>query len=138
MLKHKSTFKKMGALAPFFCSYRSWPFFCPLATGGAQISLLKIKSMIPQPTIRRNLLLKEYEIKETPTGEQTTFSIKFVKKDGSLVFLPRAVACGLSINMKENRMRGVIPVDIQNDSIGHVTPVHIDGIVCWNGKKVKI
>lgn len=86
--------------------------------------------------IRRNLVLKEYEAKETPDGKQTTFSIKFVKKDGELVFMPRAVASGLPFNMKNNRMRGVLPVDERGDSAGHVTPVHIDGIVEWNGFKV--
>lgn len=89
-------------------------------------------------TIRRNLALKEYEIKETPEGKQVTFSIKFVKKNGELVFLPHAVAAGLKMNMKENRMRGALPVDINNESVGHVTPFHIDGIVEWNGKKVKM
>ena len=89
-------------------------------------------------TIRRNLVLKEFEIKETPDGRQVTFSIKFVKKNGELVFLPRAVACGLKMNMKDNRMRGAIPVDPENNSIGHVTPFHIDSIVQWNGKKVKM
>jgi hypothetical protein len=38
--------------------------------------------------IRRNIALKEYEIKETPEGEQVTFSIKFVKRSGELVFYP--------------------------------------------------
>jgi len=42
-------------------------------------------------TNRRNLALKEYEIKETPDGKQTVFSIKFVKKNGEVVFIPRAV-----------------------------------------------
>lgn len=94
--------------------------------------------MAEQKTIRRNLALKEYEIKETPGGKQVTFSIKFVKKNGELVFMPRAVAAGLNMNMKDNRMRGVIPVDINNESIGHVTPFHIDGMVEWNGNKVKM
>ena len=61
--------------------------------------------------IRRNLALKEYEIKETPNGKQVTFSISFVKKNGELVFIPRAVAAGLPFNGKDNRMRGVLPVD---------------------------
>jgi hypothetical protein len=89
-------------------------------------------------TIRRNLALKEYEIKETPSGRQVVFSIKFVKKNGELVFLPRAVAAGLKMDMKQNRMRGAIPVDSDNNAIGHVTPFHIDGITEWNGKKVKM
>lgn len=87
-------------------------------------------------TIRRKLALKEYEAKETPNGKQTTFSIKFVKKDGELVFIPRAVATGLPFNIKNNRMRGVLPVDERGESAGHITPVHIDGLVEWNGLKV--
>jgi hypothetical protein len=94
--------------------------------------------MVKIETIRRNLALKQYEVKETPDGKQVAFSIKFVKKNGELVFIPRAVAAGLRMDMKQNRMRGVLPVDIDNESAGHVTPVHIDGIVEWNGKKVKM
>lgn len=88
--------------------------------------------------IRRNIALKEYEIKETPEGEQITFSIKFVKRSGELVFYPMAVAAGLRFNMKDNRMRGVLPVDQDKRASGHVTPVHIDGIVEWNGHKIKL
>ena len=89
-------------------------------------------------TIRRNLALKEYEVKETPNGKQVTFSIKFVTKKGEIIFIPRAVAAGLKFNMKDNRMRGVLSVDAKDEAIGHVTPVHIDGIIEWNGKKIKM
>jgi len=89
-------------------------------------------------TIRRNLALKEYECKETPDGKQTAFSIRFVKKNGECVFIPRATAVGLPFNGKDNRMRGVLPVDSDNNASGHVTPVHIDGIIEWNGKKIKL
>ena len=89
-------------------------------------------------TIRRNLVLKELEIKESPEGKQTVFSIKFIKKDGELVFVPMAVAAGLKMNMKENRMRGILPVDSSGTATGHVTPVHIDGIIMWNGSKVRM
>ena len=89
-------------------------------------------------TIPRNLVLKEYEIKETPDGKQVTFSIKFIKKNGELAFIPRAVAAGLPFNGKNNRMRGVLPIDSDNNASGHVTPVHIDGIIEWNGKKIKL
>ena len=89
-------------------------------------------------TIRRNLVLKELEIRETPEGKQIIFSIKFVKKDGELVFIPRAVATGLKMNMKENRMRGVLPVDENGNAFGHVTPVHIDSLIEWNGKKIRM
>jgi len=89
-------------------------------------------------TIRRNLVLKELEIKETPEGKQIVFSLKFVKKDGELVFMPHAVAAGLKMNMKKNRMRGVLPVDSQGNACGHVTPVHIDSLIEWNCKKVRM
>lgn len=94
--------------------------------------------MAEKQSIRRNLALKEYEIKETPDGKQVTFSIRFVKKNGELVFIPRAVAAGLPFNGKNNRMRGFLPVDSDNNASGHITPVHIDGIIEWNGKKVKL
>jgi hypothetical protein len=89
-------------------------------------------------TIRRNIALKEYEIRETPDGHQVVFSIKFVKKNGELVFIPQAVAAGLRFSLKDNRMRGVLPVDAMGKSFGHITPVHIDGLVEWNGKKVRM
>ena len=89
-------------------------------------------------SIRRNLALKEYELKETPEGKQVTFSIRFVKKNGVLVIMPRAVAAGLQFNEKDNRMRDVLPVDSDNNTSGHVTPVHIDGMIEWNGKKIKL
>lgn len=87
-------------------------------------------------TIRRVHLLKEYDIKETPAGRQVVFSIKFVKENGELVFLPRAVASGLRFNSTAFRMRGVLPVDMDMQAAGHVYPVNIDLIVEWNGKKV--
>jgi hypothetical protein len=89
-------------------------------------------------TIRRNLLLKEYDIKELPTGKQPVFSLKFVKNNGELVFMHRAVACGLSQNMITNRLRGFIAVDAANDGIGHPTPVNIDAIIEWNGMRVQL
>jgi hypothetical protein len=88
--------------------------------------------------IYRNVALKEYDVKETPDGKPITFSIKFVKKNGELVFIPRALAAGLRFNVKDNRMRGVLPVDMNNEPSGHVTPVHIDGLIEWNGKKIKM
>ena len=88
--------------------------------------------------IRRNLVLKQYEAKETPDGKQTVFSIKFVKKDGELVFMPHAVAAGLKMNMKENRMRGVLPVDENGNACGHVTPVNINSLIEYNGIKVRM
>ncbi len=86
--------------------------------------------------IRRNLMLREYDMKETPAGKQTTFSIKFIKQNGEVVFMPRAVACGLTANMSQNRIRGVLPIDLEGNKISHPTPVSIDAIIEWNGMDV--
>ncbi len=45
-------------------------------------------------TINSNLVLKEYEIKETPEDNKVVFSIKFVKKNGELAFMLRAAVAG--------------------------------------------
>lgn len=87
-------------------------------------------------TIKRNYVLREYDIKETPQGKQVVFSIRFIKANGESVFLPRAVASGLPYSLAENRMRGVVAVDLQGNKIGHVYPVSIDLITEWNGLKV--
>jgi hypothetical protein len=87
-------------------------------------------------SIRRNYALREYDIKETPQGRQQIFSIKFLKKNGELVFLPKAVASGLPFNMKDNRMRGVVAIDGKGDKMGHIYPVNIDLILEWNGKQI--
>lgn len=87
-------------------------------------------------SIRRNVALREYDIKETPSGRQVCFSIKFFKKNGEVVFLPRAVASGLPYSLKDNRLRGVVAVDSKGDKIGHVYPVNIDLITEWNGKQI--
>jgi len=81
-------------------------------------------------------MLREFDIKETPDGKQTVFGIKFIKNNGELVFMPRAVACGLKQNMSKNRLRGVLPINAQGESISHPTPVNIDAITEWNNMKV--
>lgn len=88
--------------------------------------------------ILRVQALREMDIKETPYGKQVVFSIKFIKKDGEIVFLPRAVAAGLRFNMNINRYRAVQPVDSENNSNGHVYPVHIDDIIEFNNNIVKL
>lgn len=88
--------------------------------------------------ILRATALRQMDIKETPDGKQVFFSIKFEKKDGSLVFLPRAVITGLRFNMKKNRFRGVISVDEKGNPNSHVYPVHIDNIHEFNQQTVKL
>lgn len=87
-------------------------------------------------SIRRNVALREYDVKETPSGRQVIFSIKFTKKNGEVIFLPRAVASGLPYSLKDTRHRGVVAVDAAGDKVGHVYPVNIDLIIEWNGKQI--
>ena len=89
-------------------------------------------------TIRRKVVLAEYDVKQLPNGKQPVFSLKFIKTNGELVFMPRAVSCGLTANMSSNRLRGFVPVDLNGDKIGHPTPVSIDAITEWNGALVII
>jgi hypothetical protein len=89
-------------------------------------------------SIRRHHALREYDVKETPAGKPVVHSLKFVKKNGELVFLPRAIACGLPFDVKSNRMRGFQPVDIYGNNAGHINPVHIDGLIEWNGLTVTL
>ncbi|MEG0796421.1 MAG: hypothetical protein RR397_07980 [Odoribacter sp.] len=90
-------------------------------------------------TIRRRTVLQELDIKENPrTGDQIVFSIQFDKLNGERVFYPRAVSCGLNMNLSTNRMRGVVAVDKRGDAIGHPVPVGIDRIIRFNGLEVSL
>jgi hypothetical protein len=88
--------------------------------------------------IKRSVVLKEMDIKTKPDGSSVKFSIGFLKENGEYVFIPRAVACGLNMQMKKNKFRGVLPVDIHDKTAGHPTPVHIDSIISFNNQTVKI
>ena len=88
--------------------------------------------------IKRAQALREMEIKETPDGKQQTFSILFEKKNGEIVFLPKAVPAGLRFNMKKHRFRGVVPVDENGDATDHIYPVNIDNIHEFNKNQVKL
>lgn len=44
-------------------------------------------------------------------------------------------SCQTSFNAKDNCMRGVLPIDNDNNALGHVTPLYIDGIIEWNDKR---
>lgn len=88
--------------------------------------------------ILRAQALREMEIKETPQGKQKTFSIKFIKKNGEIVHLPKAVATGLKFDMKEHGFRGAVAVDNKYNPISHVYPIHIDNIIEFNNATVKL
>ncbi|MFA6128791.1 MAG: hypothetical protein WC699_15940 [Bacteroidales bacterium] len=86
--------------------------------------------------IRRNTMLKALDIKEGPGGEQITFSMVFIQKDGQRVFVPRGVAVGLPYSLTVNRLRGVLPIDAAGNKAGHVYPVSIDNILEFNSLEV--
>lgn len=88
-------------------------------------------------TIRRNQVLDELDIRTLPDGRKRIFSIKFVTKEGKLIFLPQAYACGAGkMNNKQFRMRGIQPCDCKGNPEYHPYPVCIDNILQYNGKKV--
>lgn len=86
--------------------------------------------------MKRHEVLKQLNVKETPDGKPLAFSIKFRSKKGELIFVPAAIACGLRMDMKKNRMRGIQPVGRDFSPAGHPIPMSIDLIVEFNGKKV--
>ena len=81
-------------------------------------------------------MLRELDVKETPNGKQTAFSVVFVSQSGQRIFLPRAVSCGLPYSLKTHRLRGLLPVDSHGDKSGHVYPVSIDNILEYNSMEV--
>ncbi len=90
-------------------------------------------------TITRRQLLDELDIRTLPTGRNRVFSIKFVTKEGKLIFFPQAYACGAGkMNNKVFRVRGIQPCDCQGtpDPGTHVYPVRIYNIIKYNGKTV--
>ncbi len=90
-----------------------------------------------QPTIKLSTVLAELDENVLPDGKQKTFSIKFIKKNGELVFFKRAVKTGLNkVNLKARYLKGVLPVDESGQALSHPTPVVIWNIVGFNGKKV--
>ena len=103
---------------------------CPFFPAPDGVFLFKTIEM------RRTDVLKELDFTEDPRGNAVVFSIKFRTKKGELVYLPRAVAAGLRMDMAKNRMRGVQPVDEKGNRLGHPTPMSIERIVEFNGQKV--
>lgn len=72
------------------------------------------------------------------SGSQSYFSIQFYKNNGELVSLQRARTCGLKMNMKDHRKRGVQMVDDHGNAVGHIYPVCIDNIRLFNNIRVII
>ena len=59
--------------------------------------------MAVMQSIRRNLALKELEAKDTPDGKQVAFPMKFVTKNGAIVFI-----CGAIQNFEDFPLEIVI------------------------------
>ena len=87
-------------------------------------------------TIRRADALREMETREDQYGHRVLYSVQFYKKNGEVVYLSHAYTCGLKMNMKERRMRGIQPCDSAGNKIGHSYAVSIDFLRMFNGKKV--
>lgn len=93
--------------------------------------------MRQKPTkIRRNLMLKELDIKWLPNGNRMIFNIKFIDLSGQLHFFPLAVCRGLPWDVKKARQRGIQPCKENGDLLDHVYPVGIDNITQYNGMEV--
>lgn len=86
--------------------------------------------------IRRNMMLKEIDIKWLPGGKRNIFSIKFVTKTGNLHYFAFAYATGLRYNVSEARQRGIQQCDEYGKALGHVYPVGIDHIIMFNNMEV--
>lgn len=89
-------------------------------------------------TIKRSEVLKLWDIKEDHKHNAVIFSVKFDKKNGERVFLPRAISCGLKASLKDNRMRAAQPVDNNGVKDGHPYPICIDHIIEFNGRRVSL
>lgn len=88
------------------------------------------------PDVKLSTVLRDLDEKILPDGTQKTFSIKFVKKNGEIVYYPRCVSVGLNLNLKTNAVRGVRLVDRNFDPLDHHTPVYIWSILEFNGHSV--
>lgn len=90
-----------------------------------------------KPThIRRNMMLKELDIRWLPNGNRYIFSIKFSDKQGFLHFFPYAIVRGLRYDVREARQRGIQPCDEKGNPIDHVYPAGIDAITQYNKMEV--
>ncbi len=83
-------------------------------------------------------VLHEIDHKINEDSSRKTFSVGFSIDDGSYVYLNRAIATGLRMNMKQQAKRGFLAVDENHKSIGHVYPVSIWAIIHFNGKRVNL
>lgn len=86
--------------------------------------------------IRRNMMLKEMDIRWLPNGKRNIFSIKFVTKSGKLYYIQHAFVRGLPYNVQDARQRGIQPCDCKGNPEFHVYPVGIDMVIMYNNMEV--
>jgi hypothetical protein len=86
--------------------------------------------------IRRNMVLKEMDIRWFPNGKRNIYSIKFVDKLGKVRFIPQCFTRGLPYNVRDARQRGIQPCNCKGEPEGHVYPVGIDAMIMYNNMEV--
>jgi hypothetical protein len=86
--------------------------------------------------IKRNMMLKEMDIRFLPSGKRSMFSIKFVTLRGELKYIARAYVTGLRYDVKAARQRGIQPCDGDGNPTDHVYPVGIDNVIMYNNMEV--
>lgn len=80
-----------------------------------------------------NAVLADWDETTLPNGNQKFFSVGFISRKGEFRFVKRGIKTGLRMNMKDNDLKAVIPVDENGNKIGHVYPVWIHAIVFYSG-----
>ena len=83
-----------------------------------------------------NLVLADMDERTLPSGKTKTFSIRFCTSKGELVYLHRAISCGLRFDMKKHDYKAVQAVDALCRPSGHVYPVWIHSIFEYNDNSV--
>jgi hypothetical protein len=86
-------------------------------------------------TIRLYQVLDKWDKIEKGNTDQS-FSIEFVQKDGTLRYFKRAVKCGAKFNLRDNEMRGCIPVDEDGNRLAHPVQFGIRSMISFNGQKI--
>lgn len=72
-----------------------------------------------------NAVLSDIDESFLPNGKRKVFSIGFFNSGGEYVFMISAVKSGLKQNQKKGDFKGVAPVDMHGNEIGHPYPIYI-------------
>lgn len=89
-------------------------------------------------TIARLDMLRDISVKETSKGKRL-FSIKFVTKEGEVVYYPYAFDAPIRSELQSKRYIGVMHSSSTGQAISsHPTPVCIDNILEYNHQQVTV